>query len=89
MLYLKQEAARELAAFGVPSQATQAYAAKAGNAAKYNAKMRIIPRHIELAVRNDDELNFVCYKLYFCARILLCDLMMQMHRLSIAQISAF
>ena len=29
----------------------------AGNAAKDNKKNRIIPRHIQLAVRNDDELN--------------------------------
>ncbi len=29
----------------------------AGNAAKDNKKTRIIPRHIQLAVRNDDELN--------------------------------
>ena len=29
----------------------------AGNAAKDNKKLRIIPRHIQLAVRNDDELN--------------------------------
>ncbi len=29
----------------------------AGNAAKDNKKMRIIPRHIQLAVRNDDEWN--------------------------------
>ena len=29
----------------------------AGNAAKDNKKMRIVPRHIQLAVRNDDELN--------------------------------
>ncbi|XP_055524594.1 histone H2A-beta, sperm-like [Wyeomyia smithii] len=28
----------------------------AGNAAKANKKIRIIPRHIQLAVRNDDEL---------------------------------
>ena len=28
----------------------------AGNAAKDNKKSRIIPRHIQLAVRNDDEL---------------------------------
>ncbi|XP_053686097.1 histone H2A-beta, sperm-like [Sabethes cyaneus] len=28
-----------------------------GNAAKDNKKMRVIPRHIQLAVRNDDELN--------------------------------
>merc|ERR1712025_701557 len=29
----------------------------AGNAARDNKKMRIIPRYIQLAVRNDDELN--------------------------------
>ena len=29
----------------------------AGNAAKDNIKTRIIPRHIQLAVRNDEELN--------------------------------
>ena len=29
----------------------------AGNAAKDNKKTRIIPRHIMLAVRNDEELN--------------------------------
>ena len=29
----------------------------AGNAAQDNKKKRIIPRHIQLAVRNDDELN--------------------------------
>ena len=29
----------------------------AGNAAKDNKKLRIIPRHIQLAVRNDEELN--------------------------------
>jgi len=29
----------------------------AGNAAKDNKKTRIVPRHIQLAVRNDDELN--------------------------------
>jgi histone H2A len=29
----------------------------AGNAAKDNKKSRIIPRHISLAVRNDEELN--------------------------------
>lgn len=29
----------------------------AGNAAKDNKKARIIPRYIQLAVRNDDELN--------------------------------
>ncbi|CAN0436560.1 unnamed protein product, partial [Ectocarpus sp. 13 AM-2016] len=29
----------------------------AGNAARDNKKARIIPRHIQLAVRNDEELN--------------------------------
>ncbi|NXL29219.1 H2A1 protein, partial [Glaucidium brasilianum] len=29
----------------------------AGNAARENKKARILPRHIQLAVRNDDELN--------------------------------
>ncbi|KAM6144644.1 histone H2A-like [Phoenicopterus ruber ruber] len=29
----------------------------AGNAARENKKSRILPRHIQLAVRNDDELN--------------------------------
>ncbi|XP_019534426.1 histone H2A-beta, sperm [Aedes albopictus] len=29
----------------------------AGNAAKDNKKSRIVPRHIQLAVRNDDELS--------------------------------
>ena len=29
----------------------------AGNAAKDNKKSRIVPRHVQLAVRNDEELN--------------------------------
>jgi len=29
----------------------------AGNAAKDNKKTRIVPRHVQLAVRNDEELN--------------------------------
>ncbi|NXT19747.1 H2A protein, partial [Syrrhaptes paradoxus] len=37
----------------------------AGNAARDNKKSRIMPRHIQLAVRNDDELN----KLFSCVTI--------------------
>lgn len=34
----------------------------AGNAAKDNKKNRIVPRHIQLAVRNDDELSKLLHK---------------------------
>ncbi|NXT96529.1 H2A protein, partial [Anhinga rufa] len=37
----------------------------AGKAARENKKARILPRHIQLAVRNDDELN----KLFCCVTI--------------------
>ncbi|XP_035171959.1 histone H2A-beta, sperm-like [Oxyura jamaicensis] len=37
----------------------------AGNAARENKKSRILPRHIQLAVRNDEELN----KLFSCVTI--------------------
>jgi histone H2A len=33
----------------------------AGNAARDNKKSRVIPRHIQLAVRNDEELNRFLY----------------------------
>jgi histone H2A len=33
----------------------------AGNAARDNKKSRVIPRHIQLAVRNDEELNKLLY----------------------------
>lgn len=37
----------------------------AGNAARDNKRTKIIPRHILLAVANDEELNKVCVALLF------------------------
>ena len=34
----------------------------AGNAVEDNREMRLIPFHIQLAVRNDDELNSLFYR---------------------------
>lgn len=39
----------------------------AGNAAKDNKKTRIVPRHIQLAVRNDEELNKLLGKVTIAA----------------------
>ena len=39
----------------------------AGNAAKDNKKSRIVPRHIQLAVRNDEELNRLLGKVTIAA----------------------
>eukprot|EP01096_Ripella_sp_DP13-Kostka_P012187 TRINITY_DN5031_c0_g1_i1.p1 TRINITY_DN5031_c0_g1~~TRINITY_DN5031_c0_g1_i1.p1 ORF type:complete len:225 (-),score=102.60 TRINITY_DN5031_c0_g1_i1:15-647(-) len=38
----------------------------AGNAARDNARNRIIPRHIQLAVQNDEELNNLCKNAIIC-----------------------
>lgn len=37
----------------------------AGNAARDNKRARVTPRHILLAVANDEELNRVCHNLIF------------------------
>ncbi|KAG6845505.1 hypothetical protein H0H87_008402 [Tephrocybe sp. NHM501043] len=38
----------------------------AGNAARDNRKVRIIPRHLQLAIRNDDELNKMLGNVIIC-----------------------
>ena len=54
--YLKQGKYAERVGAGAPVYLA-AVLELAGNAAKDNKKTRIIPRHIQLAVRNDEELN--------------------------------
>ena len=60
--YLRGRASRTSASSGVYLGAVLEYLCAevlelAGNAARDNKKTRIIPRHIQLAVRNDEELN--------------------------------
>ena len=50
----------------------------AGNAARDNKKTRIVPRHIQLAVRNDEELS----KVSACCKDKLCSTGVLLHKLS-------
>lgn len=46
----------------------------AGNAARDNKKGRITPRHILLAIANDEELHSVSYSCYYIAQPSSCSI---------------
>ena len=55
--YLKQGKYASRIGAGAPVYLAAEILELAGNAARDNKKSRIIPRHVQLAVRNDEELN--------------------------------
>ena len=55
--HLKQGRFTERVGAGAPVYLAAEVLELAGNAAKDNKKTRIVPRHIQLAIRNDEELN--------------------------------
>jgi len=57
----------------------------AGNAARDNKKTRIVPRHIQLAVRNDEELS----KVSICHSLIKIPGKLSWHILSPADIMSF
>lgn len=52
----------------------------AGNAARDNKKGRIAPRHILLAVANDEELNQVCFVDSFAEVVVIMQFILQPNR---------